>query len=66
MYTKDLLLDAVVGRGLKSYAVAIEMQKKGLAVFTGNQHNPDWKWDKSKLKELPLYELEDLYTSLKD
>lgn len=36
-----------------------------LSVFTGNQWNPDWGWDKSKIRKLTDEELIALYREMK-
>lgn len=58
---KELLVDAVVGKGFTSLSDAIEMQERGLAYFSGNQHNEKWDWDRVKLRELDEAQLQQLY-----
>lgn len=62
---KSLVVDAICGAGFGTMTFAIEMQKKGLAEFTGNQHNEAWEWDKGKLLMLAVPELQVLYDRIK-
>lgn len=62
---KMLLIDAICGCGWKSYELAGKYQNKGLMYFTGNQYNPDWKWDKLELEILVEDELIEIYKELK-
>jgi len=60
-----LLVDAVIGAGFGSnYAVAEVAERSGLAKFTGNQHNPEWAWDRAALTRLTPATLSDLYQAL--
>ena len=61
---KDILIDAINGIGTGSMDSSIEYEKIGLAIFTGNQHNPDWRFKQSKLDSMSEPELEDLYKNL--
>jgi len=58
---KELLVNAVIGRGFRSMEHASEMTKLGLAEFSGNQWNPDWKWIREELDKLSMEELEKVY-----
>lgn len=57
---KNLLIDAMIGRGL-AYEFAVEMVKRGLARWTGNQHNESWAWNRHELEKLDVQELQSLY-----
>jgi len=56
-----MLVDAIIGRGFKSIAHAEEMTRLELAYFSGDQHNPEWKWEREILKTLPYWHLEVIY-----
>jgi hypothetical protein len=63
---KDLLIDAIYGRGVcGGYTFALDMEKRRLAKFTGNQWNENWDWDKYELSKLPIEELKSLYLTIK-
>ena len=41
-----------------------QLQDAGFMVFCGNQHNPDWRWDRHKLNTLDdkaLYEIYEVF-----
>lgn len=59
--SKELLVDAICGKGFKSQEFATSMTEVGLATYIGNQWNEKWEWNKKELKELPFSALEDLY-----
>lgn len=59
-----LLVDAICGVGFPSITLAAECQRVGMAEFTGNQWNPDWKWDRKALRKLPHQTLQELYEGL--
>lgn len=62
---KEILIDAIVGHGVGgSYEFAEAMTKAGLARFTGNQHNPEWQWNRDTLTFLSEDQLYDMYRSL--
>ena len=65
LFTHALFVDGIVGIGFPHYQVAIDAERGGLAVFTGNQWNEDWAWKRPALEELPTPTLQELYTSLK-
>lgn len=58
---KFILIDAIIGRGFPTMVFADKMEKAGLARWTGDQHNPEWEWDRGKLKALNLDELDEIY-----
>lgn len=58
---KQVLIDALCGKGFISMQFAIDMTNAGLAKFTGNQWNEDWVWDRSELQKLSVEQLESLY-----
>ncbi|MGB0662824.1 MAG: hypothetical protein ACPGMR_03440 [Pontibacterium sp.] len=61
---KDMIVDAIYGKGCGSMERAIEAEKSGLAEFTGNQHNLNWEWKKEELKKLDENELLKLYMEI--
>jgi len=61
MNTRSFIVDALKGRGFRSCGFADQMQREGLADFTGNQHNPDWAWRQSALAEMTDDQLLELY-----
>ncbi len=63
---KTLLVDAICGVGFPSMVLAQECEKVGMAEFTGNPHNPEWKWHRAALDELPVDTLQELYDGLAD
>jgi len=61
MSSQELLIDAVCGKKdikMETWEVAT---KRGYAVYTGNQWNPGWRWDRSRLEDLDIEELRSLY-----
>jgi len=62
--TKDMLINAISGKGFSSTKLADEMEKNGLAKWTGNQSNESWAWNKAELEKLELADLEKLYLSI--
>lgn len=60
MFSRELLIDAIMG--LLPPQGGIE----GLTVFSGNQWNEGWKWNRDVLKGMPADQLERLYFQVKD
>lgn len=58
---RQVLIDAIVGRGIKSFEDAERMEHAGLARFDGNQWNEHWSFDLAALENLPLEGLRRLY-----
>ena len=58
---KQLLVNAVIGVSFKSYLFAGEMTKKRLAVFSGNQWNENWRWERTALEKLSEDKLMEIY-----
>ena len=58
---KQILVDAILGKGFRSMQFAIDMTNAGLAKFTGNQWNEKWDWKKEELLKLPIDQLAVLY-----
>jgi hypothetical protein len=50
-----------MGKGLSNKYLVIEMTKRGLAKFTGNQWGECWDWRREELDKLSLEELKNLY-----
>lgn len=61
---KQEAIDAICGRPF-SYGTAEVLVKYGYMKFTGNQHNENWEWERSKLKEQSLDRLNRLYAAAK-
>ena len=61
----DLLVDAVVGVGFPTLAIAIVAEREGMATFNGNQHNESWRWNRDKLCRVSEEKLQALYHNLK-
>lgn len=60
-----LYADAIIGVGFPSITIGMEAEHKKLAHFTGDQHNPEWRWSREALETHSLPFLMDLYTELK-
>lgn len=60
-HMRALLIDAVRGAGFPSIQFAADMEAAGRALFTGNQHNPEWEWDGVYLSSASEEELQKLY-----
>lgn len=61
---RQLLIDAIVGRGFPSMAVASRFEDDGLAKFSGNQWSEAWSWDRARLSSLSADQLESIYIEL--
>lgn len=60
-----LLIDAICGAGFAgSITIASECERVGMACFVGNQHNPDWQWDRKALWNVAVDDLQELYSGL--
>lgn len=66
LLSRELYLDAIEGVGLPSITIAMDAEKRHMAYFCGNQHNPQWRWRREKLTELTLEQLIELYMVLKE
>lgn len=62
---REMLIDAICGRGFPSETYADKMAHIGLAVWTGNQWNEDWAWKRSGLQALTDENLLKLYQQLR-
>ena len=58
---KQMLVDAICGRGFLSYGDADHYVEQGMAKFTGNQWNENWDWIAAKLHALSNIELKEIY-----
>lgn len=58
---KEIMVNAVIGKGFLSMSDAIFMTERGLARFTGNSHNERWDWNREKLTQMDLETLKELY-----
>ena len=63
--TKEEVVNLISSVQPSSYKDCEELVETGLMYFSGNQHNPDWSWSYSKLYELPLQSLVEIYTLAK-
>ena len=60
--TAELLIDAICGCPLgMSQEKCNNLTKLGYMACTGNQHGEAWEWQRDKLAELGLDELEHVY-----
>lgn len=59
---KGLLIDAICGNQVPWGAHSLE----SLVVFTGNQWNGDWAWDRKGLEDCTVKELEFIYQDVKN
>lgn len=58
---RELIVDAIVGKGFKSAKEAGDFVKLGYARFTGNQNNESWEWIRSALRALDIDTLHAIY-----
>lgn len=63
--TKELMVDAIVGREINSMELAQFLSKKGLVVTNNPGRRAMWVWSRSDLERLALSELQELYTDLR-
>lgn len=61
---KTLIIDAIIGKGFLSVSDGVEMQRRGLAHFSGNQWNEKWDWNRSELERLEINDLEQIYARI--
>ncbi len=63
----ELYVDAIAGIDLTMFSLPQQskMEKEGLAKFVGNQHNPEWQWNREALAQLNSLQLEHTYAMLK-
>jgi hypothetical protein len=59
---KEILIDAIIGKGFHSYEEASHFEGAGFATFTGNQHNPEWSWKRNALDHLSEISLKEIYS----
>ena len=59
---RDILIDAIVGKGFHGLEDAEHFTNLGYAEFTGNQHNYEWEWIRGKLNKLHTMDLERVYS----
>jgi|NOAtaT_7_FD_contig_21_1159706_length_679_multi_3_in_0_out_0_2 hypothetical protein len=59
---KRLLIDAICKyQPANSQSECVELEKRGLAKFNGNQWNESWAWKSDALRKMPIIELETIY-----
>ena len=61
---KTLLTDAIVGIGFPSLLLATEVERAGMARFTGNALFPAWEWCRERLMCCRVEQLQELYQGL--
>ena len=61
---QQLFCDAVCGVGVPQLTLALECERVGLASFSGDQHNPEWRWDRKALWKVSVEQLQELYEGL--
>ena len=64
MNESQLLTDAIVGRPPVCMTECENLTKAGFMRFTGDQHNPDWAWNRSEVESLSLESKKYLYEHL--
>lgn len=62
---KTLVIDAIIGVGLPTMAIALMAERQKMADFCGNQHNEAWRWRRPMLEAWTLEALQSLYINLK-
>ena len=63
--SQEDLINMVNGVSPSSIQECLDLQKEGLMVFTGNQHNESWGWVQSKLKAMSMEKLFEIYAKHK-
>lgn len=58
---KQLVIDAVVGRGLLGEKDADQLEAEGFASVESNPLSVRWKWNREALNKLSTTQLVDLY-----
>ena len=56
------LVYAIIGRGFLSMTEANMLEEEGFAIYSGDQHNPDWRWNLELLESLPNETLLEILT----
>ncbi len=64
MAPKEMLVDAICGRGFVSYKHSIQMESIGFAIWDGDQHNSKWKWNRDILLTLNEDQLSQIYADI--
>jgi hypothetical protein len=60
---RTILIASLAGKSVGgSINFAIQMEKEGKAVWTGNQWNEDWAWKREALEQMTTEKLEELFT----
>ncbi len=63
---KEMLIDAIVGAGFVSLEHGMLAERMGHATYTGNQHNPDFQWNRVALRQLSDEGLQEMYQKTKE
>lgn len=64
--THGMLIDAVCGAGFPTIPLAEAMVAIKYATPIGNQHNPEWAWNRPMLAKLSTIVLAALYLEIKN
>ena len=59
------LINAINGCGFPTMQFADQMVKEKVAIYTGNQHNWEWAWDRAGLEKKSDAWLLEMYQRLK-
>jgi hypothetical protein len=59
--TKEILIDAIIGRGIISYKQANWFEKLDIVTFNGNQWNESWAFKREELEKIDIEELMTIY-----
>lgn len=63
--TKEDLINMICGGPMPPMEMCDRMTQDGIMKFTGNQHNPDWKWNRDWLAQGSEINLAGIYRELK-
>jgi hypothetical protein len=63
---KELLVNAICGKGFFGHRDAIHFENQKVARFCGNQHNEDWCWLSDQLNLLSMWKLTEIYYRSED
>lgn len=65
LLTRALFVDAIVGVGFPTYAVALHAERGGLATDKGSVSGPQYEWNRRILETLTTETLQEMYCALK-
>ena len=58
--SKVIFIDAIMGGCPTGYSTK---ETEHLMIFTGNQHNLSWVWDRTKFEKMDLEQIMDFYAN---